>query len=282
MDDLVRHVDPGSLYQQVTDDLLDRIVKGQFQPGDMLPPEAVLCTQYGVSRITIRNAVARLVDRGLVVRKRGVGTFVTGRSGSSREFNLVGFLDDSRNFTSTPILNEAEVADAQVAKALGIEEGASIRHIRSVVRRQDEALTLVDAYTSDTPDRRIAEEDFSAKVPAPLAMALRIGRRIERAEQQLDAVAADAIAARYLDIPEGSPIIRARRVYFTSGDERVHFLIVRYHPARYRFNVDLVVRTNVAAFEMPPTPLKPARQKTPAKTSKVGIKHTKDRKKKGS
>jgi len=271
MDDLVRHIEPKNLYQQVADDLLQRITGGQFEAGDMLPPESALCDQYGVSRITVRSAILRLVDRGLLVRKRGVGTFVTGRDRTSaREFNLVGFLDDSRAFTSTPVLNEAEVADERVASALKVEVGTGISHIRSVVRRNGEALTVVDAYSLDTPDGRMSEEDFHAQVPSVHAMGMRIGRRIERAEQELDAVAADEVAALYLEIAEGTPIVRARRVYFTSSGERLHYLVIRYHPARYRFNVDLVVRSSAAAFETMREPRKRSKQaKAPRSTMKA-------------
>ena len=96
----------GALYQQVSRDLLDRIAGEGLEKGAMLPSEAELCQQYGVSRITIRAAIGQLVERGLLVRRPGVGTFVTGRSNTAREFNLVGFLEEGRLFTSEPVSNE--------------------------------------------------------------------------------------------------------------------------------------------------------------------------------
>ena len=74
----------GALYQQVSRDLLDRIAGEGLEKGAMLPSEAELCQQYGVSRITIRAAIGQLVERGLLVRRPGVGTFVTGRSNTAR------------------------------------------------------------------------------------------------------------------------------------------------------------------------------------------------------
>ena len=84
-----------------------------------------------------------------------------------------------------------------------------------------------------------------------------MGRRIARAEQELDAVAADGDAGRHLEVARGAPVIRARRVYFSQDDQPIQYLIVRYHPSRYRFVVDLVPRSGTTAFEALPM-LQPA------------------------
>ena len=79
MDGTAIQVSPSSLHQKVKDDLLARIQSGQLPPGAAMPTEAALCREYGVSRITVRRAMAELVTRRLVTRRRGVGSFVTGR-----------------------------------------------------------------------------------------------------------------------------------------------------------------------------------------------------------
>lgn len=67
---------PAPKYQQIADDLRLKIEKGELQPGDRLPPEPELCTVYGASRNTVRLAIAALLNRGLVVPRQGLGTFV--------------------------------------------------------------------------------------------------------------------------------------------------------------------------------------------------------------
>jgi DNA-binding GntR family transcriptional regulator len=79
-------------------------------------------------------------------------------------------------------------------------------------------------------------------------MGERLGRRIIRAEQELDAVSADNAAATALGLSLGTPIIRARRVYYTVGDQPLQYTVIRYHPAHYRFIVDLVPRNGTSAF----------------------------------
>lgn len=252
MDGHAIHISPSSLHEQVTNDLLARIQGGQLRPGEPMPTEAGLCREYGVSRITVRRAVAVLVERGLVVRRRGVGSFVTGRPAELREFHLVGFLDDKLAFAHQMLLNAVDHADERIAAALGLEPGSPVRHIRTVVHRDGEPFTVTDAYTADLPDRRVSEADFAAPVPSVHKMGERMGRRVTRAEQELDAVAADPVAAQHLGVAVGTPVIRARRVYYSAGDQPIQYLIVRYHPDRYRFVVDLVPRAGTTAYEALP------------------------------
>ncbi|WP_336043485.1 UTRA domain-containing protein, partial [Pseudooceanicola nanhaiensis] len=82
----------------------------------------------------------------------------------------------------------------------------------------------------------------------------RTRRRILRAEQTLEAVAASGEVARLLDLPDGTPVIRARRIYFTAKDRPVYYLDVRYHPSHYDFNVDLVLREGGADIGFIPGP----------------------------
>ena len=108
---------------------------------------------------------------------------------------------------------------------------------------------MADAYTVDAASTRGEEADYHSTRPAAQMLGRRLGRRIERAEQQIDAVAADAVAAELLGVKRGSPMIRARRTYFATGDQPIQFLAVRYHPERYRFIVDLLPRSGSSAFE---------------------------------
>lgn len=252
MDGTAIQTSPSSLHQQVTDDLLARIQSGQFRPREAIPTEVELCREYGVSRITVRRAMAELVARRLVTRQRGVGSFVTGRPAELREFHLVGFLDEKLEFDHKILSNEVERADERIAAALGLEPGSAVRHIRTVVHRDGEPFTVADAYTADLPDRRMSEADVVARVPLVQKMGERLGRRITRAEQDLDALPADAIAAQHLGIPGNTPVIRARRLYYLSDDKPIQYLVVRYHPDRYRFVIDLVPRAGTTAFEAVP------------------------------
>lgn len=70
---------PSPLYLQLQQLIRDAISSEILTPGDAIPPERDLATEYDVARITVRKAIVGLVEEGLLTRRRGAGTFVTGR-----------------------------------------------------------------------------------------------------------------------------------------------------------------------------------------------------------
>ncbi len=240
-----------NLYERVGEDLLNRIRRGDFRPGEMLPTEKELCLQYGVSRITIRRAVAELASQFLVVRKRGIGTVVTNRVADRRAFRFTGFLENRASLKADPLSNVAEPADQEVAGRLQVKRGSMVRHIRVVTKRNGAVFTYSDAYTVDLPGLRGTDDDYRASEAPGYAIGARLGRRIERAEQELDAAAVDSTIAKHLGIPKGTPVLRARRVYLDALGLPIRYVIVLYHPDRYRFTVDLRPTSAASVFEAP-------------------------------
>jgi GntR family transcriptional regulator len=74
---------PGALYQQVAAVMREAILSGEFAPDSMLPSEAQLMTRYGVSRPTVRNAIAALRAEGLIDVRHGKGSFVRSPSNAA-------------------------------------------------------------------------------------------------------------------------------------------------------------------------------------------------------
>ena len=211
----------GSLHEQVRQDLLERILAGEYKHGDRLPPEDELCEHYGVSRITVRRAVSELASQFIVVRRRGVGTEVSYKSSSRRVFRLSGFFENNSLFQHELHFEKPAAADAQVAKALECAVGTQVVHRRIVTRLDKKRFTLAEIYSRNDP-RNLA-----------------LGPRIDRAEQELSAVLADDTVLECLGVPVGTPLLSARRTYFTAAGDRVRYLFARYHPENYRFLVDL-------------------------------------------
>ena len=219
-----------SLYEQVRRDLLQRIVNGEFKAGDLLPTEETLCKEYGVSRITVRRAVADLVANYIVTRKRGLGTIVTRRLSDRRVFRYSGYFSDTSRFGTVELLNRVEPASEEVAAALDIEPNTPVRHSRHMAQRGGETFTFTDAYTLAPAG--------SEDAPAGSGQT-RLGTRAERGEQELAATKASALVARHLGIKAGRPIMFARRGLLDGDDRPVRYSISSYHPDRYRFTVDL-------------------------------------------
>jgi GntR family transcriptional regulator len=242
MDGSFIQVTPISLHGQVMQDLLCRIADGHAKPGDALPTEEALCRQYGVSRITVRRAIADLAARGLVSRKRGVGSFVTAQPDGLRTIYLSGFLDEVLPFETLVLSDRAIPADAPAAAALNVSQGSMIRHVRARVSFGDVPHTVTDSYTHLGAGPVTVARDGT-----------RLGHKIEKAEQELDAIAADTVLAKQLGLKRGAPVMRARRIYFTEGRRPVQYFVVRYHPDHYRFLVDLLSRGGASTYQMAAT-----------------------------
>lgn len=136
-----RSVSGEPLYRQVERRIEDLLLQGRYKAGDRIPPEAELVDTLGVSRITVRAGLARLVERGLLERRRGSGTFlVQPPSGGRLQAGLerletytvhaerLGLKLDSRDLRI-----EAVGASADEARALEIAEGSKLVKVSRVL-----------------------------------------------------------------------------------------------------------------------------------------------------
>jgi GntR family transcriptional regulator len=143
---------PSSLYLFVKDEIEDLIAKGEFKPGDQLPSEHDLSKKYGVSRMTLREALRAMEEEGFVAKKQGSGTFVKATSQRIKSILDVnyGVTEMIRNMGFRPGTQEMNVeevfADSHMVKALSIEEGSRI----VIIERVRTADKIPVAYTLDT------------------------------------------------------------------------------------------------------------------------------------
>ena len=122
------------LYQQISNDIQGKIKSGIYKEGQMLPSESKFCEIYNVSRVTVRSAIADLVDRELVVRKHGKGTFVTKKKIDSSLFHFEGFTTAcKRNHVSTKthvLKLEEQKASTKDIRLLQLNEGDTVIYLQ--------------------------------------------------------------------------------------------------------------------------------------------------------
>jgi GntR family transcriptional regulator, frlABCD operon transcriptional regulator len=145
--------DASPLYQQLKDGLRSAIVSGRYRPGQPIPPEPHLCADFGVSRITVRRAIAELQDDGLLEKRHGKGTFVSQRRVETSLVDLAGF-SESYSLRGmkrrSVILAIAEVAaDARIASCLNIGVGDRLTRVTRLISADDRPMTIDE---SDLPD----------------------------------------------------------------------------------------------------------------------------------
>jgi GntR family transcriptional regulator len=125
------------LYDQVLDILTERIRSGAYPAGAKLPAENTLALEFGVSRATIRSAISALMSRGLVSRRRGVGTFVNSLAQIRDPLNqFIAFPDLIASQGSEPGFRQIDAvevaASPEMAETLQVEPGSSVLQVRKL------------------------------------------------------------------------------------------------------------------------------------------------------
>ena len=214
-------------YRRIYEDLATRIRSGELAPESQLLGEAILAEQYGVARMTVRQAIGQLADDALVIRRQGVGTFVARDAGSRRSLNrLTSFTEDmagtSRKVETTVIAREVIDPPEDIADELGIAEGARVVRVKRLRRVNGVPALLNDSHL---PYGLFPSLDHEELVGGSLYRTLeeRYDVRLRRADQRIRAVAAPKDVARLLEVPSRSPLLRSERITMDERNVRVEF-----------------------------------------------------------
>lgn len=233
---------PVPLYFQVSQQLEAAIRDGTLPPGSRLANEIRLASEWGLSRPTVRQAIQHLVDKGLLVRKRGVGTQVV-QPQVRRTIELTSLHDDLAAAGREPRTDVLECAPAaagdEVAAELGLPPGSEVLRLRRLRRTGDEPLALM---TNHLP-AGLVELDAGQLSEHGLYETLRAaGINLRIAHQTIGARPATTAEARLLDEHRGAPLLTMTRVAYDDKGRAVEYGSHVYRAARYSFTLTLVER----------------------------------------
>lgn len=233
---------PIPLYFQAATGIEAAIVSGELPVGERLENEIDLAEQLGLSRPTMRRAIQELVDKGLLVRKRGVGTQVV-QQPVHRTVELTSLYDDLRRLGRSPqtrVLAVATVpAPDKVATQLGLAVGTEIVRIERLRLSDGDPLALMTNYL---PIEVGINEDSPLAEDGLYELMRRKGVRIRVAQQQIGARAATAEEAELLGESVGAPLLTMQRTAFDDTGRAVEFGSHVYRPELYSFDIRLVDR----------------------------------------
>jgi GntR family transcriptional regulator len=222
--------------------LRDRITSGRLEDGGALPGEQALAAEHGVSRVTVRRALAELEREGLVARRRGAGTFVLGDCGAKPIIAdisdvLANLVAMGRDTAVRLISFGYREAPASVAGALCLKPRERVQY--SVRVRLIDGLPFSYLVTH-VPERlgvTYTEADLASR--PLLALLEGAGVKVERATQDVTATLASPDVAAALEVETGSPLIGVTRTVFSSGGEGVEHLTALYRPDRYTLRLEM-------------------------------------------
>ncbi|MFI2378744.1 GntR family transcriptional regulator [Streptomyces sp. NPDC018964] len=239
-------VDRGSpvpLYFQLSRQLESAIERGALIPGTLLGNEIELAARLGLSRPTVRQAIQSLVDKGLLVRRRGVGTQVV-HSQVKRPLELSSLYDDLEAAGQRPgtkvLVNTVVAASAEVAAALGVAEDSEVHRIERLRLTHGEPM----AYLCNHLPPGLLDLDTDRLEATGLYRLMRAaGITLHSARQTIGARAATDDEAERLEEASGAPLLTMERVTFDDTGRAVEFGTHTYRPSRYSFEFQLLVRS---------------------------------------
>ncbi|MFF4313292.1 GntR family transcriptional regulator [Streptomyces sp. NPDC001507] len=233
---------PVPLYYQLAQQLEEAIEHGVLAPGNLLGNEIDLSVRLGLSRPTVRQAIQSLVDKGLLVRRRGVGTQVV-HSQVKRPLELSSLYDDLESAGQGPTTrvlgNERIPAGAEVAAALGIAEGAEVVVLERLRCTHGQPVAFLCNYLPAA----LLELDTERLESTGLYRMMRAaGITLHSARQTVGARSATAEEAVRLDEREGAALLTMQRTAYDDTGRPVEYGSHVYRASRYAFDFQLLVR----------------------------------------
>ncbi|MER5420016.1 GntR family transcriptional regulator [Streptosporangium roseum] len=233
---------PVPLYFQVAEQISEAIQRGDLPPGSRLDNEILLADRLGLSRPTIRQAIQYLVDKGLLVRKRGVGTQVV-HGQVKRSVELTSLYDDLRRAGQEPATRvlalESGPADERIAAVLGVATGAEVLHLERIRYAAGEPLALLHNWLPVGLAPLTAESLQERGLYELLRSA---GVRMRVANQRMGARAATATEARLLGERRGAPLLTMLRTTYDDQGRAVEHGSHVYRASHYSLEVTLIER----------------------------------------
>lgn len=228
------------LYLRLKRGIEQAIEAGALKPGDALPSERDIAEHTSVSRVTVRKAVQDLVRGGVLVQRRGSGTFVAepGERVEQSLSRLTSFTDDMarRGMTVRSQWLERGVfpASPDEMMVLGLAADEMIARVSRIRIANEVPLAIERASISASilPDPTIIETSLYETLDG-------IGAKPVRAVQRISAVNLSGPDAKLLDVPEGSACLRIERISYLPSGRVVEFTRSVYRGGAYDFVAEL-------------------------------------------
>jgi len=244
-DELFRDLDrtgPVPLYFQVSSRLEAAIRSGVIPAGARLENEISIGQRLSLSRPTIRRAIQEVVDKGLLVRRRGIGTQVV-QGTVTRQVELTSLYEDlqsGHHEPSTRVLAHENVdADDAVAAGLGVQPGDQVVYIRRQRSTDGTPVAVLENYLpSEFADISTAqlEEQGLYQIMRGRGVTIRV------ATQKIGARRARGDESELLDIDKGGPVLTMERIAFDNSGRAIEYGQHCYRPDMYSFETTLVAK----------------------------------------
>ena len=237
------HNSPVPLYHQAARLLEDAIADGRLPRGSKLESELELAARLGISRPTIRAAIKQLVDKGLLVRRRGIGTIVAPRP-VRRAVALTSLYDDLEAAGREPVTRvlgfERVPCPPDIAEHLGLESGATVLSLDRLRVANSGSHAPIALMYNAVPTGLLEIEKRDLERTGLYELFRRAGITPHVATQHIGARKAGTEEAELLEVEPGDPVLTMTRVAYDTGGRPIEYGWHRYPAESYWFEMVLV------------------------------------------
>lgn len=230
---------PIPIYRQIEEQIEQRIKDGSWPPGTMLPSETSLAAHFGISVMTVRQAMSHLVNKGLIYREKGRGTFVSPLPLVHPLHRLNSFSEDMQarglHPTSQVLVFETCPAPEFVAVQLACVPGQQLLHIKRLRLADERPVGVHDVYLT----RLDLDRAELIRMGSLYRLLEQKGITLVEAEEHLDAIAADVELAGLLKVPKGAPLLQLMRISWDRQHVPTEIVQATYRANFYRYTVKL-------------------------------------------
>ena len=223
-----------------------KILTGQLQSGERLPPEKELAAQFGVSQITVRTALANLEAENLITRMRGKGTFVTRNVPLSKQVLVTGdvqsFVDDAMKYkVKTLGVENRAVHETRIPREIeeffGLQSDETISVVRRIRLLNRTPVQFLENFILPDTARHVTLKELSDR-PLQTILKQKIDLQVGRSETYLESVPADPDVAEALHSHVFAPLFLLRAYLWFASGEPFEIVSIFMRPDFFKYKID--------------------------------------------
>lgn len=225
------------IYIQIEEELKQRIFLGEYKIGEPIPSERDLSVSFGVSRMTVRQAITNLVSTGMLFREKGRGTYVSTPKFEQPLNGLTSFSEDMRARGLKPsskiVKFEKQIPSFDVARDLQLEEDEEVYVIIRIRNADDQPMAIEKTYipVQTLPDLNVKLLSGSLYCIVEDTYGLKIGNAI----QQMEAAIVTKEDSKYLLVEPNSVVLIIKRISYLFDGKPFEVVRSAYRADRYKF-----------------------------------------------
>jgi GntR family transcriptional regulator len=232
---------PIPAYYQLKKILLKQIQEGEFPLGSMIPSERDLSQTYGISRMTVRQALSQLVSDGLLYREKGRGTFVS--PVKLEQKNIMSFSNTVRAKGLMPsarvLYFEKEEATEELCERMGLSNGEKVYHLKRLRLADDMPVAVEEDFI---PERYCPGlEHWDLKSSLHRMIKNEYGHNVRYVDHVIEATKPNRDEKEMLQITVATPILKLVCEYYTEDDRKIIFEKSIYRSDEYKYNLRVFV-----------------------------------------